>query len=100
MTRVTDHSFQRAGAGLEKILARSLRHSTVELAPVLAWPLVCGSAVADRTRAIDFSKGVLHVEVADLGWKKELQTLAPRYLAAINRYVAEDVSRIEFTIKK
>jgi Dna[CI] antecedent, DciA len=95
-----DHSFQRAANGLDQVLARSLRQVESDVAPVLAWPLACGSAVAERTRAIEFSKGVLQVEVADYGWKKELQALAPRYLAAINRYVTEDVHRIEFIVKK
>jgi hypothetical protein len=95
-----DHSFQRPGSGLEQVLAKSLRHVANDVAPVLAWPLACGSAVAERTRALEFSKGVLQVEVADPGWKKELQALAPRYLATINRYVSEDVNRIEFIIKK
>jgi hypothetical protein len=97
---MTDHSFQRAGDGLEKVLTRSLRHVSNDVAPVLAWPLACGSAVAERTRALDFAKGVLQVEVADPGWKKELQALAPRYLATINRYVSGDVNRIEFIVKK
>jgi Dna[CI] antecedent, DciA len=63
-----------------------------------AWPLVCGSAVAERTRALDFAGGILCVEVADYGWKRELQNLAPRYVAAINRYTTESVQRIEFVI--
>jgi len=67
---------------------------------MLAWPLACGSAVAARTRALEFSKGVLQVEVADAGWKRELQVLAPRYLAVINRHVGHNVSRIEFVIRK
>jgi hypothetical protein len=95
-----DHFFQRAGDGLDKALTRSLRHVPNAEAPILAWPLACGSAVAERTRALAFSEGVLQVEVADPGWKKELQALAPRYLATINRYVAEEVNRIEFVVKK
>jgi hypothetical protein len=41
---------------------------------------------------------VLRVEVAGLGWKAELQALAPRYLATINRYTAVAVRRIEFVV--
>jgi len=67
---------------------------------MLAWPLACGSAVAARTRALEFSKGILQVEVADTGWKRELEALAPRYLAVINRRVAQNVSRIEFVVRK
>lgn len=81
-------------------MSRSLRQVPREVAPLLAWPLACGSAVAARTRAVEFTKGVLHVEVADSGWKHELQALAPRYLAAINRHAEHSVSRIEFVIRK
>ena len=62
----------------------------------MAWPVVCGSAVAERTRAVRFEDGVLRVEVAGPRWKAELQVLAPRYLAMINRYTTEAVRRIEF----
>jgi predicted nucleic acid-binding Zn ribbon protein len=92
------HLMQPAGLGLEKVLARSLRKAPADQAPLLAWPLACGSAVAGRTRAVNFADGVLRVEVPDAGWRKELQTLAPRYVAVVNRYVAENVARIEFVI--
>jgi len=89
---------EHAGAGLEKIVAQSLRQAPAAEAPLMAWPLVCGSAVAERSRAVSFEDGVLRVEVADARWKSELQSLAPRYLAAINRYTTEAVRRIEFVV--
>jgi hypothetical protein len=89
---------ERAGSGLEKIVAQSLRLAPRAEAPLMAWPVVCGSAVAERTRALSFDDGVLRVEVAGPGWKAELQALAPRYLAVINRYTAEAVRRIEFVV--
>ena len=91
---------QQAGSGLEKIVAQSLRQSPAADAPLMAWPVVCGSAVAERTSAVSFEGGVLRVEVADAGWKAELQSLAPRYVAAINRYTTEAVNRIEFVIAR
>jgi hypothetical protein len=54
--------------------------------------------VAARTRALDFVDGILRIQVPDAGWRRELQTLAPRYLAALNRYVANSVTRIEFIV--
>jgi hypothetical protein len=90
---------EQAGAGLEKIVVNSLRHVPQGEAPLLAWPLVCGSAVAERTRALDFAQSVLRVEVSDAGWKREMQSLAPRYVAALNRYTAQKVERIEFVIQ-
>jgi hypothetical protein len=87
-----------ATAGLEKVVARSLRKAPAGEAPLLAWPLACGSAVAARTRAVEFHDGVIQVEVPDAGWRRELQALAPRYVAQINRYVADIVRRVEFVI--
>ena len=92
---------QHVAPGLEKIVATSLRNAPAGEGPMLAWPLACGAAVAERTRALDYSDGVLRVEVRNAGWRAELQALAPQYVAVINRYVAEDVRRIEFvTVEK
>src|SRR5579859_1814638 len=89
---------EQAGSGLEKIVSQSLRQAPPDKAPLMAWPLVCGSAVAERTRALSFEGGVLRVEVADSGWKTELQRLAPQYVATINRYTTQTVQRIEFVL--
>lgn len=89
---------EQVGSELERIVVQSLRQAPPLEAPLMAWPVVCGSAVAERTHALNFSDAVLRVMVPDAGWKSELQTLAPRYLAAINRYTVEPVRRIEFVI--
>jgi hypothetical protein len=90
----------RASAGLENIIAKSLHHrAPASESAVLAWPFACGGAVAERTRPLSFSDGILRVEVADAGWRRELTNLAPRYLAVINRYSATLVKRIEFVVK-
>jgi hypothetical protein len=91
---------EQAGAGLEKIVLGSLRHVPRNEAPLLAWPLVCGSKVAERTRALDFADAVLRVEVPDAGWKREMQSLAPQYLATLNRYAGQKVERINFVIRQ
>ncbi len=91
---------ERATAGLNKILWRSLNQAPAGDAPVLAWPIVCGSTVAERTRAVAFAGGVLRVEVPDDGWRYELRSLAPRYLALLNQYVSDGVNRIEFVVSQ
>jgi predicted nucleic acid-binding Zn ribbon protein len=91
-------SLEQVGSGLEKIVVQSLRLAPPSQAPLMAWPVVCGSAVAERTRALGYDDGVLRVEVAGQRWKAELQSLAPRYLAVINRYTTETVRRIEFVL--
>ena len=89
-------SLEHAGPALEKIVAGGLRRVPSGQGPIVAWPLVCGAAVAQRTRALDFADGVLQVEVPDTGWRNELRTLASQYLAVMNRYVSVPVRRIEF----
>ena len=91
-------AMEQVGAGLEKIVAGSLRRSPAGEGPLRAWAVACGQAVAARTRAVAFAQGILRVEVPDAGWRAELQALAPQYLAVLNRYVAESVRRIEFVI--
>lgn len=91
-------SMEAAVDGLERVMASSLRRSPKGEGPVLAWPLACGQEVAKRTQALNFEQNILRVEVPDASWRSELQSLAPQYLAVINRYVAESVRRIEFVI--
>jgi len=93
------HALNRASAGLETIVAKALHRAPAGESALLAWPVACGSAVAERTRALSFSDGILRVEVADAGWRRELANLAPRYLALVNRYSATSVKRIEFVVK-
>ena len=97
---LSESQLEQAGAGLEKIVAQSLRQAPADQGPLMAWPVVCGSAVAERTRALSFASGVLRVEVANAGWKAELQALAPRYVGTINRYTTEKVERIEFVVAR
>ena len=91
---------EQIAPALEKVVLASLHHAPASDAPLLAWPLACGSAVAERTRALEFSKGVLRVEVPDAGWRAELQHLAHRYVAVINRYNVGTVDRIHFVIRR
>lgn len=90
---------ERTANRLETIVAKALHLVPAHESPMLAWPVACGSAVAERTRAIAFSDGILYVEVSDRGWRQELSSLAPRYLAVVNRYSAAPVRRIEFVVK-
>jgi Dna[CI] antecedent, DciA len=89
-----------AGLGIEKIVAASLRRAPAGTGPILAWPIACGQAVAARTAALEFTDGILRVEVPDAGWRLELKSLAPQYLAVINRYTGSSVRRIEFVVSE
>src|SRR5208282_2740430 len=98
-SQIRSHALNRASSGLETVIAKALHRAPANESALLAWPIACGSAVADRTRALSFSDGTLRVEVADAGWRRELVSLAPRYVALINKYSATSVKRIEFVVK-
>jgi hypothetical protein len=89
---------EHARAGLQKIVANSLRRAPGEEAAVLAWPLVCGTAVADKTRALEMADGVLRVQVPDATWRAQLVGLASQYVAAVNKFTSQNVRRIAFVL--
>jgi hypothetical protein len=87
----------RAKPTLEKIVAQQLRRAPANEQPLLAWGVVCGKAVAEKTSATEFAGGELFVTVPDRGWQKELGSFVPQYIAGINRLVGKDtVQRITF----
>jgi hypothetical protein len=92
---------EKAGTGLAQIMADLLRGAAPQDAPVFAWPVVCGPAVAERTRALLFARGVLHVEVSGTGWRAQLTELEGRYLGEFAQLLgANQVKRIEFVTRE
>ncbi len=87
-----------ARASLQKIAADLLRTAPPEEAPLLAWPIVSGTRIAERTRAFAFTAGVLRVEVPDATWRTQLTDLAPQYLATLRQLLTQRVLRIEFVV--
>jgi len=83
---------------LTKIMRDALRRAPSGEAPVWAWPLVCGAAVAGKTKAVAFEEGTLRVVVPDSNWRAQLTDMAEQYLAAMNRFVGPAVKRIEFEV--
>jgi hypothetical protein len=84
--------------GLSKVLSQALRQTPADEAPLLAWPLACGAAVAERTKALSFADGVLRVEVPDRAWREQLSELSPRYVATLNQYCSQRARAIEFLV--
>jgi hypothetical protein len=87
---------QHARSTLSKIYATATQHVAGDQAPVIAWPLVCGSKVAGRTSAVACTNGQLAVRVPDKLWRSQLECLADRYIAALNQVSRNKVSSIRF----
>ena len=89
---------QSAREGLLKIVVDALQRAPQEQAPVLAWSLVCGTRVSEKTQATGFKDGVLQVAVPDDTWQAQLRQMAPQYLAGLNRMVGNRVKQVEFVV--
>lgn len=85
-------------AALNELAALVLRGLTESEAVVTAWPLICGTKVAARTRAVGITAAQLTVEVPDKAWQAELAGYMPRYLHEMKRSTGVTVERIRFTL--
>jgi predicted nucleic acid-binding Zn ribbon protein len=89
---------QHARGTLKKIFAETVCGNAGDEAPVLAWPVVCGATVAEKTRALSFVDGVLVVAVPDAAWRSQLQQMYQQYLAGLNRIAGKQVRNISFVV--
>lgn len=87
---------------LEKIVLDALKRASAlkQDAPLLAWPMVCGRMVAQKTEAIRFAEGKLTVRVPDAAWRAQLAGFIPQYVAALNRAGNGEVKQIDFIVRK
>ena len=83
---------------LRKIFAEKVCVPSGTEAPVLAWPVVCGTAVAQKTRALSFVDGVLLVAVPDVAWRAQLQSMYQQYLASLHQVAGKQVKSISFVV--
>ena len=90
---------QHARGTLKKIFRDIVQREGSDAA-LMAWPLACGPRTAARTTALSFAAGVLTVAVPDEGWRQQLQSFVPQYLAALNQVSAEPVKSIEFEVAR
>jgi predicted nucleic acid-binding Zn ribbon protein len=89
---------QQVRGTLRKIFAEKVCGPAGEGAPLLAWPVVCGAAVAEKTRALSFVDGVLIVAVPDITWRKQLQGMYQQYLSGVNQLAGKQVQSISFVV--
>jgi len=85
--------------GLRQIMQDLLRTRPAEEAVILAWPLVCGKEVANRTTAVSFSDGTLSIDVADVSWRNQLQSFSSRYVSGYEGLLGQVVKSIVFKVK-
>lgn len=83
-------------SGLRNIMSDILRTRPAEEAVVLAWPLVCGREVAERTTIVNFADGKLTVNVSDQAWRAQLASFEQRYISEFGALLGPLVTEINF----
>jgi predicted nucleic acid-binding Zn ribbon protein len=89
---------QHARTTLRKIFAEKVCEQAGAEAPLLAWPVVCGAAVADKTRALSFQDGELVIAVPDSAWRSQLQGMSGQYLAGLVQVAGKQDKSISFVV--
>jgi hypothetical protein len=72
---------QHARGTLRKIFSDTVCKPAGEEAPLLAWPVVCGAIVAERTRALSF-----------------VELMVQQYLAGLKQVSGQQVQNISFVV--
>ena len=83
-------------SGLRQIMRDFLKTQPPQDAPVLAWPVVCGPEIAARTRALEFTDGLLTVEVPDNTWRHQLAAFTSRYISGFGELLGPVVKEVRF----
>ena len=83
---------------LKKIFAENVCSKAGNEAPLLAWPVVCGARVAEKTRALSFADVVLVVAVPDAVWRSQLQQMYQQYLAGLKQVSGQQVQNVSFVV--
>src|SRR5437016_6104788 len=87
---------QSIKANLQELSALLLTQVPPDQAPIVAWPMICGSAVAAKTSAQQFGNETLTIRVPDPKWKSELEGFVPQYLSAFNKVLPNQVKQLRF----
>jgi Dna[CI] antecedent, DciA len=88
---------QSARHDFGKLATRILKDAPIEESVLLAWPLACGSTVAERTQALSFADGTLCIHVPDDGWEGQLEGFSPLYRQKLGQLSGHAVIRIVYT---
>ncbi len=83
---------------LQKIVAETLKRLPTEQAPAAVWEFAAGKAVAEKTKVVGFTEGVLTVEVPDATWRAQLMGMSHQFLSQLNQYSAQRIERVEFVV--
>ncbi len=89
--------------GMRDLLKGSLRRSLGAMQDedrlAAAWPVACGKAMAERGVVVGYADGVVHVEVADGAWLRQMMSMRAQLAGEMARIAGVKVCGIHFEVK-
>jgi len=85
---------------LKGSLGRSLGALSDEDRLAVAWPVVCGKAMAGRGTVVGYADGVVWVQVDDGAWLRQLISMRRQLAGEMARIAGVRVSEIHFEKRK
>jgi hypothetical protein len=84
---------------LKGSLGRSLSRLQAEDKLAAAWPVACGRALAERGTVVGFIDGLVHVEVSDGAWLRQMMSMQNQLTGEMGRIAGVQVRGIHFEVK-
>jgi Dna[CI] antecedent, DciA len=84
---------------LKEALGRSLSGLQAEDKLAAAWPVVCGRALAERGTVVGYADGMVHVEVTDGAWLRQMMSMQGQLSGEMGRISGVQVRGIHFEVK-
>jgi len=88
---------ERASHTLQRLMLDALRRLPAAELPSAAWDFAAGQKVAEKTQVVSCADGILTVQVPDVRWRAQLQSMAPHFLSRMAELLK--IERIEFVVK-
>lgn len=85
---------------LKTSLGRSLQALPAEDRLAVAWPVVCGRAMAEHGTVVGYADGIARVQVADGPWRRQFLAMQNQLAAEMTRVAGVTVTAIHWEIKR
>jgi hypothetical protein len=90
--------------GMRELLRGNLRRSMQAMKETdrlaVAWPVVCGTAMAMHGKIIDYQDGVVLIEVSDGDWMRQMISMRGQIGGELGRIAGVRVTEVHFERKK
>ncbi len=89
---------------MREMLRKSLGRSLEALPPldrlVAAWPVACGTALAEKGEILDYADGVLRVAVNDSVWLEQMRSMRQVLERELARIAGVKLTGIHFEVRR